>query len=167
MFKLLHKENRPGERLLDQYTLYRIKLNTKALPNKAEQFAEWFMDEFMSPLQTCLRSPSDIVIFMDESVKKGDKLSDFKAGATYIMTRADDTYVRCTIEMRTISGSTLTSFDTECLAMAIGIEGAMCYIKSLPDNGDLIENIHIYVNNKSAADQILEPGIHHSQEESL
>lgn len=167
-FTPLHCENRPGDRLLDQYPqqiIFALDAPKKSSDNN--DFTKWLEEQFMPTLDDRLHSDEELVIFTDGSVQRSEKISEYKSAAAYIISRADNTLTKRIIETKRAPGGAQTSFDAEMMALAMSLKEALKYMENLPDGGNSIKHIHIYVDNKSAVMKILDPSIHTGQSDSI
>ena len=70
-FKLLHKEARPGSRVLDMFlSQIRVLKDKKPLLKKSEGFKNWIQETFLPKLRQAVKDPNMILLFSNGSMKK-------------------------------------------------------------------------------------------------
>lgn len=148
-FAPLHNECRPGHRLLDTYS-HRIILDLTAPRKASPEFRDWKLEVFIPELTRALAGRFSAVLFTDGSHKLND--DGHCAGAAWALFRP---------HTPTIHGSfgvgTASPYDAEMAALARGIRAATdaCH----PDT----RTLHIYVDNRAAADAIFRSKLGPSQ----
>lgn len=145
-FAPLHDECAPGQRLLDTHH-DRITFVMDAPAKKSKEFKQWKNSIFLPNLRRCLADPSARVLFTDGS--HVDDHDGHRTGAAwaFFSPRAPTVHGH-------FGCGRATPYDAEMAALARGIKRAVasCTLD--------VRSLHLYVDNKAAANAILrcQPG---------
>lgn len=139
-FDPLNAECRPGSWLIDEYHTH-IKFYLEA-PNKSDKsaFNNWTKSTFLPGLKAAECDPTARILFTDGSASEVPKPATGAAWAIYDQ--------RDRVDHGHFGYGKATPYDTEMAALARGIRAATSNTPAL------MRTLHIYVDNKAAAEQI-------------
>ena len=151
-FSPLHREARPGDRLVDAFG-DRITTYIDNIPPKrsGDKFTAWVHGEFVPRLRAASTDTSAILLFTDGSLRRS--CNRWCSGAAFVALRN----ARHVCSRRAACG-TSSVFDAEMFALAMGIAHTLASVTSRSAT-----SLHIYVDNKAAARAILDPSVHAAQ----
>ncbi|KAJ3527026.1 hypothetical protein NM688_g8183 [Phlebia brevispora] len=160
-FLPLHDENRPGDRFLENVDPTRLVFDVKPPCKKGtDEFDEWLADTLLPTLQGALEDPHALNIFTDGSVKKKTERDGTKkvlSAAACRIYRATDGHEPRLVKKSVIPCGAATSYDTEVMAITMGLHHALAYLDRLPDSGESVKEIHIWTDSQSAGGLVAEP----------
>ncbi|THG92542.1 hypothetical protein EW026_g8391 [Hermanssonia centrifuga] len=162
-FARLHPENRPGDRLLEEFP-NRIKFCLSHPPkSKKEEFEHWYENTFVPKLRSLTwgfeGKEGIYIVFTDGSAKKtvrADKPTRYRSSSSYLILKQSLENNRH-VKHATLASGKATSYDAEIMALAAGIKNA------IRAGGADLRELHVFADNQTALRNIVEPGLYSGQ----